>query len=91
MPEVTFTVQLPDGSFRYCYSPSTVVKRFFTKGDIIAASEFIESSRTALTEASGRVHAKFGFACTAASASLSDIEQWAGALPPETPLVISHI
>jgi uncharacterized repeat protein (TIGR04042 family) len=53
--------------------------------------EFIDSSRIALTEASERVREKFGFACTAAAASLMQIEEWAGDLPPETPLVIKHI
>lgn len=91
MPESPFTVELPDGSFRPCYSPSSVVKNYFHRGQVLAASEFLELSRTALTEASERVRAKFGFSCTAASASLADIESWAGALPPETPLTISHI
>lgn len=91
MPETPFTVLLPDGSLRHCYSPSSVVKRHFKTGDTITAADFIDSSRVALTEASERVRGKFGFACTAAAASLSQIEAWAGALPPETPLVIQHI
>ena len=91
MPETPFTVQLPDGSLRHCYSPSSVVKKHFSTGETISAADFIASSRAALTEASERVRAKFGFACTAASASLAEIEQWAGALPPETPLVIHKI
>lgn len=91
MPEVTFTVRLPDGSYRYCYSPSTVVKSYFEKGEIITASDFLPKARKALTEASERVVAKFGYACTAASASISDIEDWAGSLPPEALLTILHI
>jgi len=91
MPEVTFTVRLPDGSFQYCYSPSTVVKSYFEKGEVIFVSEFLPKARNALTEASERVAAKFGFHCTAAAASLADIERWAGSLPPETPLTILHI
>jgi uncharacterized repeat protein (TIGR04042 family) len=91
MPETTFTAELPDGTFQPCYSPSSVVKKYFTAGQIIPADEFIQLSREALTEASERVRQKFGFSCTAASASLADIERWAGALPPETPLTISHI
>jgi uncharacterized repeat protein (TIGR04042 family) len=91
MPESPFTVELPDGSFRPCYSPSSVVKDYFTLGQVLLASEFLELSREALTEASARVKAKFGFSCTAAAASLQDIESWAGALPPETLLTISHI
>ncbi len=91
MPEVTFTVRLPDGEFRYCYSPSTIVKNYFEKGETIPASEFLEKSRKALTEASDRVRQKFGFSCTAASASLADIEHWAGDLSPEASLTIVHI
>ena len=91
MPETTFTAELPDGSFHPCYSPSSVVKKYFTAGQVVPADEFISLSRTALTEASERVRQKFGFSCTAASASLADIERWAGALPPETPLTILHI
>jgi uncharacterized repeat protein (TIGR04042 family) len=91
MPETTFTAKLPDGSIQPCYSPSSVVKNYFSPGQVVTAAEFIELSRTALTEASRRVLQKFGFSCTAASASLRDIERWAGALPPDTPITISHI
>ncbi len=91
MPETTFTAELPDGTFQPCYSPSSVVKNYFKPGQVVPASEFIELSRTALTEASERVRQKFGFSCTAASASLRDIERWAGALPPDTPITILHI
>lgn len=91
MPEVTFTVRLPDGSFRYCYSPSTIVKSYFVKGDVMAVSDFLPKARKALAEASARVVDKFGFSCTAAASSLADIEQWAGSLPPETQITILHI
>ncbi len=91
MPETTFTAELPDGTFQPCYSPSSVVKKYFKPGQEIPADEFIRLSRAALTEASERVRQKFGFSCTAASASLADIERWAGALPPDTPLTILHI
>jgi len=91
MPETTFTAVLPDGSFQPCYSPSSVVKNYFTAGQQLPASEFIRLSRVALNEASERVRRKFGFSCTAASASLAEIERWAGQLPPDTPLTIAHI
>ena len=35
MPEVIFTIQLPDGSTKECYSPSSVVCRYFAAGDEI--------------------------------------------------------
>ena len=91
MPETPFTVTLPDGSFRACYSPSSVVKDYFSKDQVLPASEFLTLSRKALKEASERVRAKFGFACTGATASLDEIEQWAGELPPKTLLKITHI
>jgi uncharacterized repeat protein (TIGR04042 family) len=91
MPETPFTVTLPDGSFHSCYSPSSVVKRYFSLGQVLPAAEFLKLSRSALTEASERVRAKFGYSCTAAAASLAEIEAWAGALSPDTPITISHI
>ncbi|TAG11036.1 MAG: MSMEG_0570 family nitrogen starvation response protein [Verrucomicrobia bacterium] len=91
MPETTFTAALPDGSIQPCYSPSSVVKNYFHVGQELPAAEFIQLARTALTEASERVRQKFGFSCTAASASLADIESWAGALPSHTTITILHI
>jgi len=91
MPATPITVALPDGSLRHCYSPSSVVRKHFAAGQKLTASEFIQSSRIALNEASNRVREKFGFSCSAAADSLAEIESWAGALPPETPLVIQHI
>ena len=91
MPETPFTVELPDGSIRACYSPSSVVKDYFSTGQTLPTEEFVALSRTALTEASERVRAKFGYACTAASASLHDIEAWASELDPGATLTVIHI
>ena len=91
MPETPFTVELPDGSIRACYSPSSIVKNYFSVGQRLPAAEFAALSRTALTEASERVRAKFGYACTAASASLHDIESWTGELEPDATLTVIHI
>ena len=91
MPATPITVALPDGSHRYCYSPSSVVRNHFTTGQELTAAEFIQSARIALNEASERVREKFGFSCSAAAESLDEIESWAGSLPPETPLTIHRI
>lgn len=91
MPVTTFTVRLPDGSQRSCYSPSSVVKRYFHAGQMLPAAEFLELSREALDEASERVRAKFGFACSAAADSIREIEAWAGPLPPDAPLEVTDI
>jgi uncharacterized repeat protein (TIGR04042 family) len=74
MPEVHFTVQLPDGSQQHCYSPSTVVCSYFRKGEEMSLTDFILRSRIALTEASERVRAKYGFSCSSAAAQLAEIE-----------------
>jgi uncharacterized repeat protein (TIGR04042 family) len=76
MPEVLFTVQLPDGVEKQCYSPSTIVRNYFAEGEEMPVAEFLQRSRHALAEASERVRAKFGFSCSSAASQLADIEQW---------------
>jgi uncharacterized repeat protein (TIGR04042 family) len=76
MPEVVFTIRLPDGVTRECYSPSSVVRRYFAEGEEMPVMEFVRRSRKALAEASERVRAKFGFACSSAAAQLDEIEHW---------------
>ncbi|HEY1122160.1 MAG TPA: MSMEG_0570 family nitrogen starvation response protein, partial [Haloferula sp.] len=91
MPETPFTVELPDGSLKYCYSPSSVVRDYFVAGDTLPADEFLRKARASLSEASNRVLAKFGFACSSAASSLEEIEHWASALPPESTVRIHSI
>lgn len=91
MPEIIFTAELPDGSFQPCYSPSAVVRKYFRAGLELPADEFIRISRVALTEATDRVRERFGFTEVSAYNSLPEIERWAGALPPDTPVTISHV
>jgi uncharacterized repeat protein (TIGR04042 family) len=91
MPEVFFTVRLPDGTTKDCYSPSSVVRRYFTAGEELTAAEFIARSRQALAEAAERVRAKFGFACASAAAQLADIERWAAAYPSDSPIRILNL
>jgi uncharacterized repeat protein (TIGR04042 family) len=74
MPEMHFPVRWPDGRREACYSPSLVVKDFFTPGESYALDEFVEKTRTALTIASERVREKYGFACSSAMDQLARIE-----------------
>jgi len=76
MPAVYFTIQLPDGEQKECYSPSSVIKKFFQEGEEMPVSDFVARSREALAEASERVRKKFGFTCSAAASQLADIELW---------------
>lgn len=75
MPEIHFHVEWPDGSQESCYSPSLVVKQYFSPGETYPLDEFVQRSRTALTVASDRVQAKYGFPCSLALGQLQKIEQ----------------
>ncbi len=74
MPEMRFLVRWPDGMAETCYSPSLVVKNFFSVGESYPLTEFIRRSLTALDIASERVKLKYGFRCSRAMAQLSRIE-----------------
>jgi uncharacterized repeat protein (TIGR04042 family) len=76
MPEVIFTIQLPDGTTKQCYSRSSVVHCYFAAGEEMPVVEFRNRSRAALTAAAERVRTKFGFSCSSASAQLAEIERW---------------
>ncbi len=77
MPEIRFEVQWPDGTHEVCYSPSLIVKDYFTPAQSYRLEEFVERSRTALKIASDRVQAKYGMPCSLALRQLQQIEQQA--------------
>ena len=66
MPEMTFTVEWPDGSRAECYSPSLVMHDHLQVGGSYPVADFVMRTDRALDEASDRVRARFGFACTSA-------------------------
>ncbi len=74
MPEIHFQIEWPDGSQETCYSPSLVVKQYFTPNHTYPLADFVERSRTALTIASDRVQAKYGMPCSLALGQLRQIE-----------------
>ncbi|MFY0405464.1 MSMEG_0570 family nitrogen starvation response protein [Solicola sp. PLA-1-18] len=73
MPEMTVTVRWPDGTQDDCYSPSLVMHDHLTEGTTYTVAEFADRAVAALSEASARVQAKFGFACTSAAATAAKI------------------
>ncbi len=91
MPEIHFTIELPDGVRKTCYSPSSVVLKHFRTGQELSVSEFRDQSRLALTEASERVRQRFGFSCTAAAAQIEAIEQFSKPFPPDSTIRILQI
>lgn len=74
MPEMRFQIQWPDGSQETCYSPSLVIKEYFKTEQDYPLQDFVVRSRTALTIASDRVKAKFGYPCSLALGQLASIE-----------------
>jgi uncharacterized repeat protein (TIGR04042 family) len=91
MPEIIFTIQLPDGTTKECYSPSTVVRKHFRLGEEMSVAEFLARSRQAFPAASERVRAKFGFGCTSAASQLADIEEWTRWYASDATVRILHI
>ena len=74
MPEVRFQIEWPDGVQETCYSPSLIVKDYFEPGAAYSLTDFLAKSQTALTIASDRVAAKYGFPCGRALGQLQQIE-----------------
>ena len=83
MPEMTFQVRWPDGRTQRCYSPSLVMHDYLTVGAEYTVADFVDRSNTALTEASERVRAKFGFACTSAADTNARITSAAARFPSD--------
>lgn len=74
MPEMFFKIRWPDATETDHYSPSLIIRDYFSPGEDLTLADFLEKSRAALTIASDRVKAKYGFACTRAHSSLATIE-----------------
>ncbi|WP_158972697.1 MSMEG_0570 family nitrogen starvation response protein [Paraglaciecola sp. L3A3] len=74
MPAVNFTVNWPDGEIVEYYSPSTIIHNFLEKGIEYDLDIFKQEVDKALTAASERVKASFGFYCSAASGEQSKIQ-----------------
>ncbi|MGO4194865.1 MSMEG_0570 family nitrogen starvation response protein [Rhizobium sp. YAF28] len=75
MPEMRFVIAWPDGREETCYSPSLVIREFFEEGQTYPIRDFLDRSRKALTIASDRVEAKYGYPCSLARGQLARIEE----------------
>ena len=74
MPETTFAVRWPDGAEQRWYSPSLVVHELLEPGATYEVGELVRRAREAMTTASERVRASYGFPCSRALGSLQDVE-----------------
>jgi uncharacterized repeat protein (TIGR04042 family) len=74
MPEIHFQIQWPDGQEETCYSPSLIVKEYFSPQREYDLNDFVTRSRTSLQIASDRVLAKYGMPCGLALGQIQRIE-----------------
>ncbi|GAA4822175.1 MSMEG_0570 family nitrogen starvation response protein [Actinomycetospora corticicola] len=74
MPEMHVRLRRPDGTTERVYSPSLVLAEYLEEGTMYPLDDFGRRTRAALTEASERVRAKYGFPCSRAAASLAGVE-----------------
>jgi uncharacterized repeat protein (TIGR04042 family) len=75
MPEVMLELHWPDGEASRFYSPSTVVYEFLKPGDNLSIAELEQRGLAALSEASERVRARYGFACTRTDEEASKLQK----------------
>jgi uncharacterized repeat protein (TIGR04042 family) len=83
MPEMRFRIRWPDGRLEMCYSPSLVVKDYLVEGTSYTLADFLDRSRVALSIASERVRAKYGWPCPRARGQLARLEMMARAYAPD--------
>ncbi|MBQ2259736.1 MAG: MSMEG_0570 family nitrogen starvation response protein [Loktanella sp.] len=88
MPEVIFHIRWPDGTEERCYSPSTIIHQHLSAGQSYPLDDFLARARAGLIEASDRVAAKYGFACSSAMDQLARIEATARRYSPDDAAVI---
>ena len=75
MPEMHFSVRLPNGATIVCYSPSYIIEEYLSVGQQYPVPEFVARTREALNIASERVRERYGFACSSALDQQAMIEQ----------------
>ncbi len=73
MPEVHFRVEWPDGEVSHCYSPSTVILKYFQAGMELTIEELSARSIEAFEKASERVEAVYGYRCSSAATQREQI------------------
>ncbi|GBQ26293.1 hypothetical protein AA12717_2309 [Gluconacetobacter sacchari DSM 12717] len=78
MPEMIFRVRWPDGTESDCYSPSLVIRDHLQPDMDYSLADFLARAETALTEASARVRARYGFPCSRALGQLRSLRETCG-------------
>ncbi|MDX5629123.1 MULTISPECIES: MSMEG_0570 family nitrogen starvation response protein [unclassified Brenneria] len=91
MPAMNFVVRWPDGSKEKCYSPSTAIEKHLIVNYPYTIETFVRTAQTALSEASDRVAARYGYACSSALDQSHAIEQKARQFAAADPVVVEEI
>jgi uncharacterized repeat protein (TIGR04042 family) len=73
MPEMHFRIEWPNGAIDECYSPSYVIEEYLSVDAEYPVADFVKLAGAALTIASERVQARYGFACSSALDQLAAI------------------
>jgi len=74
MPEMIFRIRWPNGQEADCYSPSLVIRDHFAENTDYPVADFVARADIALTDASERVRARYGFPCSRALGQLHAIK-----------------
>ena len=83
MPEVLLDLEWPDGRRTRFYSPSTVVLQHLPPGSELSVAELKEAGLLALAEASERVRARYGFACSRTDEEAAKLREITSQYDPE--------
>ncbi len=89
MPEVLLTLQWPDGRTSELYSPSTVILEHLPPGTTLSVGELEQRGMKALNEASERVRARYGFACTRTDEEREKLRRHAADYAADQPVTVA--
>ena len=89
MPEVLLTLQWPDGRTSELYSPSTVILEHLPPGTTLSVEELEQRGVEALRQASERVRARYGFACTRADEEREKLRRHAADYAADQPVTVA--
>ncbi|MFN8075211.1 MAG: MSMEG_0570 family nitrogen starvation response protein [Kineosporiaceae bacterium] len=91
MPELTFTLRWPDGRQADYYSPSLVVHDHLVTGATYPVADVAARCSAAMREASDRVRATYGMACTSAAETDAAVRAAAARYAPDAPVQVVRL
>jgi uncharacterized repeat protein (TIGR04042 family) len=89
MPEVILQLQWPDGRVSELYSPSTTILHHLQPGQTLSVAELQTRAMLALKQASERVRARYGFACTRTDEEWHKLQTSAASYGPDQLVTIT--